>query len=386
MRIRMRLPVVKPDEYEIPTECPHEDCRGTQFKLHQAGCPKQVMDQGQKEVTAKRYRCLRCWRTFRVYPTGVSQAQRSNRLKAVGVMLYVLGLSYGGVEDALAALGWVGSKTSTYRDVQAAGEAVVRIRQAQSGRQVQVVGTDTTFVRCDGQQVTIAIGVDALSQSVLDIQLVDSESAENLRPFLNELVRTFEVEVILSDDLDSYKQVCDDLQVKHGICRAHVNRNVARLVEELAEQALKRPDPVPEGLDVSVDDFLADLEYAQQLVAFRPLTGCDQLQQLHRRYQTVPPPASGQQATMWYRLRQALLRWWNHWPRLTLDQVWRGPDQQRLDGTNNVSERVIGWWVKERYRTMRAYKRRQSVLNVSRLIAHLGATPDSPALAQLLTA
>ncbi len=40
-----------------------------------------------------------------------------------------------------------------------------------------------------------------------------------------------------------------------------------------------------------------------------------------------------------------------------------------LDGTNNATERAIGWWVKERYRTMRGYKRRQSVLNVSRLIA-----------------
>ncbi|MGD0613145.1 MAG: hypothetical protein ABSB41_16725 [Anaerolineales bacterium] len=40
--------------------------------------------------------------------------------------------------------------------------------------------------------------------------------------------------------------------------------------------------------------------------------------------------------------------------------------------TNNADERAIGWWVKERYRSMRGYKREQSVLNVSRLIAYYG--------------
>ena len=43
-----------------------------------------------------------------------------------------------------------------------------------------------------------------------------------------------------------------------------------------------------------------------------------------------------------------------------------------LDGTNNDCERCIGWAIKERYRTMRGYKRVQSALNVSRLIAFAG--------------
>jgi hypothetical protein len=110
----------------------------------------------------------------------VTQAQRSNRVRAFG---------------------WAGSKSSIYRDVQAVGEAVERIRQGQGERKVQVIGTDTTFVVCKGRQVTIAIGVDALNQSMLDIELVDSESVENLRPFLTELVRMFDVEVVVSDDM-----------------------------------------------------------------------------------------------------------------------------------------------------------------------------------------
>ena len=56
---------------------------------------------------------------------------------------------YGGVEDALRAFGWAGSKSSVYRDVQAAGEAVKRLRAAQDKRKVQVAGSDTTFVICN---------------------------------------------------------------------------------------------------------------------------------------------------------------------------------------------------------------------------------------------
>lgn len=383
MRIRMRLPKVQPAEWVEPEKCPHEDCSCSYFKQHQQRCLKQLLDLQHHLVTAKRYQCLSCKRTFRVYPRGVSRAQRSDRLKGIGVMLYVLGLSYGAVEDALTALGWAGSKSSIYRDVQEVGEAVHRIRQAQGQRKVVAVGADTTFVVCNREQVTIAVGVDALTEAVLEIELVDSESVEALRPFVEELVGTFEVEVLLTDDQDSYKQLADDLALQHAICRAHVNRNVAQLVAELGERALHKPDPQPPGMAVTIDDFLADLEYAQLVMALRPLTGHEQLRLLHQRYQVAPAPRPGQRASMWYRFRLHLLRWWNRWQRLTLDQEWRDPVGRRLDGTNNAAERAIGWWIKERYRTMRTYKRRQSVLNVSRLIAYLGSQSGPVALAEL---
>lgn len=41
-----------------------------------------------------------------------------------------VGIEHGGVEDALVTLGWASSKSSIYRDVQEADEAVQRIRQA----------------------------------------------------------------------------------------------------------------------------------------------------------------------------------------------------------------------------------------------------------------
>lgn len=280
MRIRMHLPRVEPDEYDMPTVCPYEECEGSHFKLHQRHCRRAILDPDHDQVTVRRYRCLRCKRTFRVYPRGVSGSQRSDRLKAIGIMLYVLGLSYGAVADALSALELAGSKASVYRDVQAAGQAVKRVRQAQGEREVQVLGADTTYVTCNREQVTIAVGVDALTDQVLEIELVDGESADALRPFLEELQGLFEVEVLLSDDQDSYKNIAADLGLAHSICRAHVNRNVARLVGQLGEQALYRPDPVPEGVQATVATFIDDLQYFQLLVALRPPDGQGQLWKL----------------------------------------------------------------------------------------------------------
>ena len=101
------------------------------------------------------------------------------------------------------------------------------------------------------------------------------------------------------------------------------------------------------------------------------------LEAIHRRYIAASPPKrNGEEKvdmTLAYRLRLFSLDRWNLWPRLTFYRGWQDEDGERLDGTNNATERAIGWWVKERYRTMRGYKREQSVRNVSRLIAWAGS-------------
>jgi hypothetical protein len=74
-----------------------------------------------------------------------------------------------------------------------------------------------------------------------------------------------------------------------------------------------------------------------------------------------------------YRLRNLCMDRWNLWPRLTLIGTWKDEyGDVILDGTNNDCERSLGWWIKERYPSMRGYKRTESALNVSRLIAFAG--------------
>jgi len=92
MRIYVKLPHIHVEAARVPTVCPY--CGGQHFKAHgRKGEVKAVRDPDYQHVSSQRWKCVRCQRTFRVYPPGVSAAQQSDRLKAMSVVLYVLGLS-----------------------------------------------------------------------------------------------------------------------------------------------------------------------------------------------------------------------------------------------------------------------------------------------------
>jgi transposase-like protein len=128
MRLQLMLPQVEPTEYKRPWVCPHKGWQGRYFEHHQE-VDKSLKDTIYGAVVARRYRCLRCLRTFRVYPQGVTRAQTSQRVKGLGVLLYLLGLSDRAVSLALEALGVYMSKSSVYEAVQAAAEKVPGLKR-----------------------------------------------------------------------------------------------------------------------------------------------------------------------------------------------------------------------------------------------------------------
>jgi len=394
MRLKVRIPKVEPELYQMPTECLQEGCHGTAFKQHQEGCPKGLRDSQHEQVEAKRYRCLRCGHTFRVYPKGVTRAQQSDALKAFSVLLYLLGLSYGAVSDALEALETLLNKplslgkSTVYRNVQALGQRVRRLRHTwlRKGQRIRVIGADVTRLQCQGQSIPVGVVVDDLTGIELTVDLLEDETAESQLAWLQEIAQLVGAEVLVSDDADAFKTVAEELGLSHQVCRAHVTQNVLCLVGELGTQALEAPDPVPWGVTRSLEQFVDDLETVQWLVETHPHDGKEQLEALHQLYCQAPAPREGEEATMWYRMRLLTLDLWDDWSRLTLYQRWQGCEGERLDGTNNAAERAIGWWVKERYRTMRGYKLPESVLNVSSLLGWLGGQPSGYNLAELLAA
>ena len=369
MRIQVRLPKVVPDRYAEPKECPKEGCDGRHFKPHSLkGKRKAIRDLSHQEVESFRWRCLKCKRTFRVYPRGVSSAQQSDRLKGITVLLYVLGLSYEAVSDFTEALGCTVCKTTMYNNVQEAGEKA-RERQRNTvkrGGKRAVIGADGTYVKIKGEQVGIEVVVDDESGELLGLDIIVSENGEGVLDVIRDVAEDVEAEVVVSDDHGAYKEVAIELGLEHQICRSHVKRNVDELAESIREQ-LKKKEPLPTEVESSPADLVRDLESLQRLIRERPKEALEKLEALYHRYKAAPVPKKGQRHTVWYRTRMLVTRLWDRWPNLTLDQ--RRDD---LDGTNNGSERLVGWWIKERYRTMRGYKRPKSVKNVVTLTARMG--------------
>jgi hypothetical protein len=127
-----------------------------------------------------------------------------------------------------------------------------------------------------------------------------------------------------------------------------------------------------EAIGITPEQALKDLHRLGELILSRQPEQESELESMHHRYTGASPPDGGEKASNAYRLRLMYLDRWSLWRRLTRYRTWQCPRGETVDGTNNGCERAIGWWIKERYRTMRGYKRPKSAVNVSRLLAWCG--------------
>jgi len=373
MRLHLILPSVEPEAIKAPSECPYEDCDGTHFRFWQ-GVEKPLRDTKHSRVVAHRYLCLRCFRTHRVYPKGVSKDHISQRVKGLGVLLYLLGLSYGAVSLALDALGVYMCKSRVYDAVQAAAERVPGMKRDQVFEQVRTpaLGGDLTSVRVKGEWYPLGLTVDDTTGLVLTVDDLSGEDAASLEEWMGPIAEAVGADILVTDDADALKTVADNLGREHQVCKGHVKRNTESLIQSLEPAVMTDADGSLAAAGVTPEHAQADLKRLGELIIKRKPEDMDELETMHYRYLAASPPGTGEKATTAYRLRLLFLDRWNLWPRLTKYRTWQGPEGETVDGTNNASERAIGWWIKERYRTMRGYKRRKSAVNVSRLLAWCG--------------
>jgi len=374
MRLNLILPKVEPSVFEYPKKCPRKGCPGIRFIPRQE-VSKKIVDAQHPKVSAWRCECRKCGYVFRVYPQGVSQKQISKRVNGMAVMLYILGLSYGAVEIVLNSLGMGIGKTSVFRAVQAMAEQVPGLKREKllDGYQTKAVGADVTSVRCHGKWVTVGIAVDAVNGMVLSIDKLAGEDAEQLRAWLEPILDAVDADVVVSDDADAFKQVSDQTGRSQQVCKSHVGRNTDALVAELAAMIDAGQDHSLEAIGISPQQALEDLAALTEMIHTRRPEDQSRLEEIYLRYVAARKPGKGKKYDVAYRMRNLFMDRWNLWPRLTFYRNWKDEDgHEILDGTNNHCERAIGWWIKERYRSMRGYKQEQSALGISRLIAFAG--------------
>lgn len=199
-RIAFCLPAVEPHRYPEPVRCPYPRC-GSQDVLLRQIVPKAVRDPLLRLVTARRYGCLRCGRTFRVYPQGVGPAQTSLRLRHLSLLLYLLGLSYADVPRALRALGLSMSKTAVYLTVRAAGVAVTGPRRrlravpAESGS-----GDETPSSRWANRWLAVELGLDVLDNGIVRVDVFQHEDLAALLPWLEQVAAAAGAQMLIRSD------------------------------------------------------------------------------------------------------------------------------------------------------------------------------------------
>jgi transposase-like protein len=388
MRLRINIPTVDRAEYELPPErCPA--CGNKTWQSH--GWPsKAIRDTREDQVLAHRIQCTACHTTVRIYPRGVTRRKQSERVRGLSIMLWLLGLSYRAVMDVLTALGCRLSHALVYHNVQQAGEKVRQLKERRiGGRRVRVLAADCTRVRVKGENTILLHLADGETGLCLAIDIVPGEDVESLREAIEEIAGAVGAEVLLSDDADPYKDVGDELGLAHGLCHQHVVPNTLRKLAQIAEQLesrLERAGQSGPGRK-KIEEAIEHILELEQII----LWGCpgsqQRLDELVQVYEQEPLPKKGQRATPFARLKLLTLRLGASWPRLTLAEICRDKDGGRfIPKTNNVSEQGIGMNIKERYRTMRGYKSRVSLLRVVALTSHLRDEGDDQALIRVLAA
>jgi transposase-like protein len=323
----LQLPEVKRRTEERPKKCRY--CDGETFQRW-GQVKKPVKDV--RGVKVYRYRCCRCRRTFREYPAGSSRADQSERLKQFAAVCWALGLSHRGVSMILSGLGVSLSHMSVWRDVQHQGET----RQAHnSWKSVRVLGVDGAYVLGWGEKRPVLVAVDLGTGQVVALGQLDEHDPRAVRRWLEPLVQRLGVTVMVTDDLASYRQVAERLNLGHQVCQFHVRRWVGKALKELRE----RLDPQWHWVLDEVGQLLDDL----------PPEGDKRLYALWKQV-PVPRQGRGQALRPIDQLRELLIRLGENWSRYCL--FYHEPE---VPWTNNATECAIGR-MKMRARTVRGYK------------------------------
>ncbi|ABG04831.1 hypothetical protein Rxyl_1881 [Rubrobacter xylanophilus DSM 9941] len=165
------------------------------------------------------------------------------------------------------------------------------------------------------------------------------ERGEAFREWLVPYAEGLGVEVLVSDDNDSYAVAASELGLSHQLCIAHVRKNVTKGADSILKQAKREYD---EG-DEKLRKLKEDLKTLRGLPRELHEEGAHEIGRLHRGYLwAAPPKRKGQRtkkATATYRMRMLTLKLWNEWRKVGLHLA---RPELGLDGTNNASERGIG--------------------------------------------
>jgi transposase-like protein len=166
----MKIRLVVPDVNVRPNDRPRCCRYCAEPYLHSHGTiAKPVRDHELKEATVRRYKCVSCAKTFRHYPSGITNKDQSQRTVVLAALMYALGLSCSAASHLLEALGAQVSKVTVWRDAQEAGEALRRKRPAGT---VRALGADETVFKVKGREVMVGFVVDGVNGKTLGFEVL----------------------------------------------------------------------------------------------------------------------------------------------------------------------------------------------------------------------
>ena len=313
MRLRLLIPQVNTAPLERPRGC--RWCGSVLLQRHQT-VPKTVIDTQVRETEAVRYRCTDCRRTFRRYADGVSRARQSQRVVGLAVLLWTLGLSAWATSIVLKGLEAGIHRSTVHRDRLRAGLLLQQSPRRPAA--VRVLGADETVVRIRGQAQLIGFVVDAASGKTVGVDVLWDQDSEAFQRWLEPYLTTLGVEVLVTDDLATYKPVSRQLGLPQQVCLTHVRKWVGHRLRQ-------------------IDGWEEEKASVREIVRSLPQDGGTRLMALEKRVRGSPL------------LRRLIVDLLQRWPSLVFHQ-----GRPWVPATNNRTEQGIGK-SKVRFKTARGF-------------------------------
>jgi transposase-like protein len=231
--IRYHVPSVSSD-LKLERRCPH--CSRPNGRIHSGILHRRISDPKIETIAHCRMKCPFCKTTWTVRAEGASdERQRTDRLVCMGVLLYMLGLSYRGVEQFLTMFGWQGSKSTVERDLARSGQKAKAMHMQSMRMGVQLLGVDGTGARMAGQRrAGMLFFVDIGSGELLFVVRANEADRREFRRHVQEIVDLVGAEHLRADELSVYDNAA--VGIDRTICPAHWLKSKCRRAWELARQ------------------------------------------------------------------------------------------------------------------------------------------------------
>ena len=315
--------------------CPH--CHRNNGRIHSALRQRPISDLRVWSIRQQRMKCPYCGTTWTLRAEGVGPGrQRSDRLIGIGVILYMLGLSYRAVEQFLPCLECCGSKSSIERDVAEAGQKAREFHLSAPRMRVRVLGVDGTGAAMAGKNAGVLFYVDIERQKLIYVEPLKEIEAAKVRRHVASVFAAVGAEELRSDEHSVYEGVVPP--ERHRICLTHWRKSKGKRAYDLYRQAVAEDRPLEAQSALELRKLLREKP--------RPPTVPKELERLVVRYINARRGLPG-------KINQLLQHTERTWERVSNDPA---------DATNNVTERIIGLTFKIRANTMRGFKAQRKVL------------------------
>jgi len=323
-------------QLKLERRCPH--CHRSNGNIHSGIYYRPISDVKVATIAQRRMKCPWCKTTWTIRTEGIGHGrQRSDRLISMAVFLYMLGLSYRGVETFFRAAGWKGSKSSIERDVARAGQKAKALHFQGPRLRVRTLGVDGTDAKMAGKRKAgLLFFVDIERGKLVCVEAANETDSRKVRQHVLRVMREVGAEQLRTDELSVYEGIVPE--EKHKICLAHWRKSKCRRTYDLYRR-LKA-----DGMGFESENMLELLELLR--AEPRPPTVPDELERLVRRFINC-------RRGLHWKVNQLLQH---------IERTWQKVSSDEADRTNNATERIIGLDYKIRAKTVRGFKSWDKVL------------------------